>query len=100
MCLPVADIASKCVISEMNLQPSVLCLFTSRVLTAILLGALAIGQNSSFAPDYAEAKMSASRMLALLDKVPTIDAYSDEGHKPVSMKLVVRYSDDDIEMGQ
>ena len=99
MCLPVADIASQCVISEMNLQPSVLCLFTSRVLTAILLGALAIGQNSSFAPDYAEAKMSASRMLALLDKVPTIDAYSDEGHKPVSMKLVVRYSDDDIEMG-
>jgi len=56
-----------------------------------------MGQNSSVAPDYAEAKTSASRMFALFEKVPTIDAYSDEGHKPVSMTLMMRYSDDEIE---
>jgi len=57
---------------------------------------MAVGQNSSFAPDYAEAKMSASRMFALFEKVPTIDAYSDEGHKPVSTTLMTRCCDDEI----
>ena len=55
----------------------------SSVLTAVIFGAMAVGQNSSFAPDYAEAKVSASRMFSLFDSVPSIDAYSDEGHKPV-----------------
>jgi len=44
--------------------------------------------------------MSASRMFALFEKVPTIDAYSDEGHKPVSMTLVMRCCDDELEMKQ
>ena len=42
--------------------------------------------------------MSASRMFALFEKVPTIDAYSDEGHKPVSMTLMMRSCDDEVEM--
>jgi len=44
--------------------------------------------------------MSASRMFALFEKVPTIDAYSDKGHKPVSMTLVMRCCDDEVEMKQ
>ena len=42
-----------------------------------------MGQNSSFAPDYAEGKVSAKRMFALFDSKIKIDAYSDGGHKPV-----------------
>ena len=89
--------SSSCVILRGSV---VLNFFTSRVLTAVIFGAMAVGQNSSFAPDYAEAKMSASRMFALFEKVPTIDAYSDEGHKPVSMTLVMRCCDDELEMKQ
>ena len=69
-------------------------------MTAVIFGAMAVGQNSSFAPDYAEAKMSASRMFALFEKVPMIDAYSDEGHKPVSMTLMMRFCDNEVEMEQ
>ena len=55
-----------------------------RVLTAVIFGAAAVGQNSTLAPDYAEAKLSAQRMFALFNRKPSIDAYSDDGLKPVS----------------
>ena len=54
------------------------------MITAILFGALAVAQNSSFAPDFAEAQTAAYRILKLLDTKPDIDSYSDEGVKPVS----------------
>nr|CAB3219614.1 multidrug resistance protein 1-like [Phallusia mammillata] len=57
-----------------------------KVLTAVIFGAMAVGQNSSFAPDYAEAKVSASRMFLLFEREPPIDAYSDSGHKPAHCK--------------
>jgi len=53
-----------------------------KVITAILFGALAVAQNSSFAPDFAEAQVAAHRILKLIDDVPSIDAYSEDGHKP------------------
>jgi len=53
-----------------------------KVVTAILFGALAVAQNSSFAPDFAEAQTAAHRILKLIDDVPSIDAYSEDGHKP------------------
>ena len=49
---------------------------------------MAVGQNSSLAPDFAEAKTSAKRMFALFDKRPEIDAFSDEGLSPVSYKIM------------
>uniref|UniRef100_H2ZPB9 Bile salt export pump n=1 Tax=Ciona savignyi TaxID=51511 RepID=H2ZPB9_CIOSA len=55
-----------------------------KVITAVIFGAMAVGQNSSFAPDYAEAKVSARRMFALFDRTPEIDVYSDKGASPVS----------------
>ncbi|CAK8684913.1 unnamed protein product [Clavelina lepadiformis] len=53
-----------------------------KVLMAVIFGAFAVGQTSSFAPDYAQAKISAARMLKLLDRVPFIDSYSTKGDSP------------------
>ncbi|KAJ1100830.1 hypothetical protein NDU88_005905 [Pleurodeles waltl] len=52
------------------------------VFSAIVFGAMALGQTSSFAPDYAKAKMSASHMFMLFERVPLIDSFSEEGEKP------------------
>ena len=54
---------------------------------AIIFGAFAVGQTSSFAPDYAQAKISATRLLKLFSRDPVIDCYSKEGNKPVSNRL-------------
>ena len=50
---------------------------------AVIFGAFAVGQTSSFAPDYAQAKISASRLFKLLDRVPEIDSENKEGATPV-----------------
>ena len=55
-----------------------------RVFTALVFGALSIGQAGAFAPNYAKAKISANRIFALLDLKPAIDSYSEEGDKLVS----------------
>lgn len=65
----------------------------SRVFSAIVFGAMAVGQVSSFAPDYAKAKVSASHIIRIIEKMPEIDSYSMEGLKPVSlMSSLVIYS--------
>lgn len=56
-----------------------------RVFSAVVFGAMAVGQVSSFAPDYAKAKISASHIIGILEKIPLIDSYSTEGLKPVSL---------------
>ncbi|NXK03594.1 MDR3 protein, partial [Herpetotheres cachinnans] len=52
------------------------------VFSAVVFGAMALGQSSSFAPDYAKAKISAAHLFLLFESVPTIDSYSEEGEKP------------------
>ncbi|XP_050194817.1 ATP-dependent translocase ABCB1 [Myiozetetes cayanensis] len=52
------------------------------VFSAVVFGAMALGQTSSFAPDYAKAKTSAAHMFQLFERVPSIDSYSEEGEKP------------------
>ncbi|XP_048195905.1 ATP-dependent translocase ABCB1-like isoform X2 [Perognathus longimembris pacificus] len=52
------------------------------VFSAIVFGANVVGQVSSFAPDYAKAKVSASHVIMIIEKVPEIDSYSTEGLKP------------------
>ncbi|XP_076805845.1 ATP-dependent translocase ABCB1-like [Clavelina lepadiformis] len=52
------------------------------VMFSLIFGYTLIGQIPSFIPDYAEARLSATRLLALLDRVPSIDAYSPEGKSP------------------
>lgn len=56
-----------------------------RVFSAIVFGAMAVGQVSSFAPDYAKAKVSASHVIMIIEKTPQIDSYSTVGLKPVSL---------------
>ncbi|XP_039914086.1 ATP-dependent translocase ABCB1 isoform X2 [Hirundo rustica] len=52
------------------------------VFSAVVFGAMALGQTSSFAPDYAKAKISAAHLFMLFERVPSIDSYSEEGDKP------------------
>ena len=59
--------------------------FVNRVFSAIVFGAMSIGQASSFAPDAAKAQASAEHIFKLLDSVPSIDAYSTEGEKPAEV---------------
>uniref|UniRef100_A0A2I2YEP9 P-type phospholipid transporter n=1 Tax=Gorilla gorilla gorilla TaxID=9595 RepID=A0A2I2YEP9_GORGO len=53
-----------------------------RVFSAIVFGAVALGHASSFAPDYAKAKLSAAHLFMLFERQPLIDSYSEEGLKP------------------
>lgn len=62
--------------------------FFYRVFSAVVFGAMALGQSSSFAPDYAKAKISAAHLFVLFERVPLIDSYSEEGEKPVSKQCV------------
>ena len=48
-------------------------------------------QGGTFAPNYAKARLSAKRIFALVDLVPTIDSLSEEGDKPVC-DHVIHYS--------
>ena len=57
-----------------------------RVFAAIVFGAMAVGQASQFAPDYGKAKKASSRIFAIIDHVPSIDCYSEDGEKPVRLK--------------
>uniref|UniRef100_A0A3B3YZG8 ATP-binding cassette, sub-family B (MDR/TAP), member 4 n=1 Tax=Poecilia mexicana TaxID=48701 RepID=A0A3B3YZG8_9TELE len=52
------------------------------VISAVLFGAMAVGEANSFAPNYAKAKMSASHLLMLLSKEPEIDNLSEQGDTP------------------
>ncbi|XP_008429877.1 ATP-dependent translocase ABCB1 [Poecilia reticulata] len=52
------------------------------VISAVLFGAMAVGEANSFAPNYAKAKMSASHLLMLLSKEPEIDNLSEKGDTP------------------
>ncbi|XP_043546264.1 ATP-binding cassette, sub-family B (MDR/TAP), member 4 [Chiloscyllium plagiosum] len=63
------------------------------VFSAIVFGAMALGQTSSFAPDYAKAKISAAHIKMLLDQTPSIDSYSESGDVPASFEGIVKFED-------
>uniref|UniRef100_A0A8C6G3D0 Multidrug resistance protein 1 n=1 Tax=Moschus moschiferus TaxID=68415 RepID=A0A8C6G3D0_MOSMO len=63
------------------------------VFSAIVFGAMAVGQVSSFAPDYAKAKVSAAHVINIIEKVPLIDSYSTEGLKPSTMEGNVAFNE-------
>lgn len=54
------------------------------VISAVLYGAMALGEANSFAPNYAKAKMSASHLMMLINKEPAIDNLSEDGLSPVN----------------
>ncbi|KAM6202297.1 ATP-dependent translocase ABCB1 [Rhynchocyon petersi] len=63
------------------------------VFSAIVFGAIAVGQVSSFAPDYAKAKVSASHIIQILEKIPLIDSYSTEGLMPNKLEGNVTFDE-------
>lgn len=52
------------------------------VISAVLYGAMAVGEANSFTPNYAKAKISASHLILLMNRVPAIDNLSQEGESP------------------
>ena len=64
------------------------CTSLSRVFSAIIFSAQAVGQASSFAPDYGKAKVAAGAIFSLLERIPDIDVYSTAGQKMVSSNII------------
>ncbi|CAK8673190.1 unnamed protein product [Clavelina lepadiformis] len=56
------------------------------VLLAVMFGAISVGVNTAFVPDFEEATLSAARMISILDRIPFIDAFSTKGIKPDHFK--------------
>uniref|UniRef100_A0A8C9I1G0 ATP binding cassette subfamily B member 1 n=1 Tax=Piliocolobus tephrosceles TaxID=591936 RepID=A0A8C9I1G0_9PRIM len=63
------------------------------VFSAVVFGAMAVGQVSSFAPDYAKAKVSAAHIIMIIEKTPLIDSYSTEGLKPNTLEGNVTFNE-------
>ncbi|XP_036614936.1 ATP-dependent translocase ABCB1-like isoform X2 [Trichosurus vulpecula] len=63
------------------------------VFSAVVFGAMALGQTSSLAPDYAKARISASHIIMLLEREPLIDSYSEEGQKLKTFEGNVSFSE-------
>ncbi|KAM4874400.1 ATP-dependent translocase ABCB1 isoform 1-T1 [Thomomys bottae] len=63
------------------------------VFSAIVFGAMAVGPASSFAPDYVKAKVSASHVIMLIERVPEIDSYTTKGLKPNVLEGNVTFKD-------
>ncbi|KAK5862309.1 hypothetical protein PBY51_017719 [Eleginops maclovinus] len=61
------------------------------VVSAILYGAMALGEANSFAPNYAKAKVSAAHLLSLMDRKPAIDNLSQAGESPVKFDGNVQF---------
>ncbi|XP_041798486.1 ATP-binding cassette, sub-family B (MDR/TAP), member 4 [Chelmon rostratus] len=52
------------------------------VISAVLYGAMAVGEANSFAPNYAKAKLSAAHIMMLISRESAIDNLSQEGESP------------------
>uniref|UniRef100_A0A671PAT3 Bile salt export pump n=1 Tax=Sinocyclocheilus anshuiensis TaxID=1608454 RepID=A0A671PAT3_9TELE len=63
------------------------------VISAIVTSGTALGRASSYTPDYAKAKISAARFFQLLDHIPKISVYSDEGDKWDNFKGDIKFID-------
>ncbi|ESO91246.1 hypothetical protein LOTGIDRAFT_153678 [Lottia gigantea] len=57
-----------------------------RVFFAIAFTGLAVGQATSFLPDYSKAKLSSAYIFRILATFPGIDIFSARGQRPVSLK--------------
>ncbi|XP_029461537.1 bile salt export pump isoform X2 [Rhinatrema bivittatum] len=55
--------------------------YVFRVISSIVTSGTALGRASSYTPAYAKAKISAARFFKLVDRIPKIKVYSDEGQK-------------------
>lgn len=60
-----------------------------RTFSAVIFGAMALGQATSFAPNFQKGAAAAGYIKGLDDSNPDIDAYATEGEKPVSLPIDV-----------
>ncbi|KAG9340851.1 hypothetical protein JZ751_020044, partial [Albula glossodonta] len=67
--------------------------YVFRVVSAIVTSGTALGRASSYTPDYAKAKISAARFFQLLDRVPKINVYSEDGDKWRDFKGDIEFID-------
>uniref|UniRef100_UPI0037E91357 ATP-dependent translocase ABCB1 n=1 Tax=Semicossyphus pulcher TaxID=241346 RepID=UPI0037E91357 len=61
------------------------------VISAVLYGAMAVGEANSFAPNYAKAKVSAAHIMMLIHREPAIDNLSEQGESPNTFEGNVRF---------
>lgn len=57
--------------------------------SAIVFGAMSLGEASAFAPDYSKARVGANRIFYLIDSKPLIDSSSDKGEKLVKWLVLI-----------
>lgn len=58
-----------------------------RIILAVQMGAMMIGQITAFSPDYLKAKIAAARMFKIFDALPEIQSDSDKGLTCVSKMI-------------
>ncbi|CAL8247209.1 unnamed protein product [Lota lota] len=63
------------------------------VFSAVLYGAMAVGEANTFTPNYAKAKISASHLMMLIEREPAINNLSEGGEKPDKFDGNVRFQD-------
>ncbi|KAM3913524.1 ATP-dependent translocase ABCB1-like [Leptodactylus fuscus] len=63
------------------------------VFSAIIFAAMNVGQSTSLAPDFGKARVSAQRIMKLLERQPAIDSYSEEGEKPSHFEGNLEFKD-------
>ena len=61
---------------EVTLRDMMKAIFT------VVLSAIIVGQVASVTPSYMKAKIAATRILKLLERIPLLDSYSNDGKKP------------------
>ena len=66
-------------------------LYYYRVFSAIVFGALSLGETSSFVPDYTKAKQSAARLFAILERTSQINTDNEGGEKTVNVIYTITY---------
>ncbi|OCT70088.1 hypothetical protein XELAEV_18037009mg [Xenopus laevis] len=63
------------------------------VFSAILFAAMEVGQSTSQAPDFGKSRVSAQRIMKLLERKPQIDSYNKDGDKLSSFDGNLEFKD-------
>jgi hypothetical protein len=58
--------------------------FVNRSVFAVIASAVIVGQMFSMTPDYTKAREATNKVFSFLEKIPSIDSFSDRGEQPVS----------------
>ncbi|EDV26960.1 uncharacterized protein TRIADDRAFT_54424 [Trichoplax adhaerens] len=62
-----------------------------KVFSAIVFGALSLGQTSSFVPDYSKAKQSAARLFAILERESKINVENEGGERTNENDTTIKF---------